>query len=816
MPQHDYVIDDQNGANFLADVNDALEALITQNSGTAEPPAPREYMTWPDTTNNLMKRRNAANTGWITAGTLDEFPVLTRSSNTILASRDRTKTIIYTGNHTQTLTAAATLGAGWWVNVVVNSGVTMTFDANSTELIDGTETVSIVGPADGYILCTGSAFKVLGAATVTKKINRVVDFEDLYAEGTTNFVTALGTLATLFNSLGGGAVYFRKRSYTTAFATGAQIAAAFTALDGFDIIGAPSVINSTQTDALNQSATIFDFSSNCKRCSVSGMKLIAEDMAASSFLSSAGQRLIHLQGQNADFATHNVAQEYGLALLQITGTAGATSRTVGVVASGYMHAKGCTYGINAQYNGDGLRVPLLTTEICYRSYFVYGVVDHDVNILSKGARHDDVIIAGLDGQGCQHMRVRNCQIDAPANAGAAQSMISIQYGPATLAPVKMHDIQIHNVGRIGASGGSCGYTYGFRLKKADSAGAADTTDRGHILSDVTVSGNYAAAAGVGTPNAAFVPFLVCDGGVGGTWGSGEFITNFRMVNWYVPFACGASYFTPNAAAVSGSALDDVALPAGDLQLSVAAPGVLCRGLDVLTRTEGTPAVIKYLNCKIAGTSVPDRIRITAQAATFDYDVATGLQSNVHNGNTASVLSARATSTSYAGEIVRVAAASSNMTPGAWYAYSYWNEPAAAYKFLVFNTGTVQNATGSYGAISDARDKHLVVNMPGQLERLLRARMVLYELIAQPGLVLPGVIAQELMDVFPELVERVAKLDKDGNETGDYRLYVNYSHFVPYLIKGMQELHAQLRPVLWLMKPIAWAVSAARSLRLILK
>jgi hypothetical protein len=71
MAQHDYVIANQSGAAFRADLNNALAAIVSQNSGAAEPSVTYAYMPWADTTNGLFKIRNAANSGWITLYQLD-------------------------------------------------------------------------------------------------------------------------------------------------------------------------------------------------------------------------------------------------------------------------------------------------------------------------------------------------------------------------------------------------------------------------------------------------------------------------------------------------------------------------------------------------------------------------------------------------------------------------------------------------------------------------------------------------------------------------------------------------------------------------
>ena len=66
MAQHDYDIANQSGANFRADLNNALDAIVSNNSGTNQPSTMFAYEWWVDTTNNLLKIRNSANNAWIT------------------------------------------------------------------------------------------------------------------------------------------------------------------------------------------------------------------------------------------------------------------------------------------------------------------------------------------------------------------------------------------------------------------------------------------------------------------------------------------------------------------------------------------------------------------------------------------------------------------------------------------------------------------------------------------------------------------------------------------------------------------------------
>ena len=66
----DYDVENSTGANVRGDLNNILDAILTMNSGAAEPAYRKAYTFWADTGNNLLKMRNSANDGWIDLRTL--------------------------------------------------------------------------------------------------------------------------------------------------------------------------------------------------------------------------------------------------------------------------------------------------------------------------------------------------------------------------------------------------------------------------------------------------------------------------------------------------------------------------------------------------------------------------------------------------------------------------------------------------------------------------------------------------------------------------------------------------------------------------
>jgi microcystin-dependent protein len=68
--QNALVVPDGTGAAVRAGFNNAIDSLNTVNSGPAAPSTTEAFMLWCDTTNNLLKQMNSANSAWITLGPL--------------------------------------------------------------------------------------------------------------------------------------------------------------------------------------------------------------------------------------------------------------------------------------------------------------------------------------------------------------------------------------------------------------------------------------------------------------------------------------------------------------------------------------------------------------------------------------------------------------------------------------------------------------------------------------------------------------------------------------------------------------------------
>jgi len=72
MSQHDLDIANQTASAVRSDINNALQALGSTNSGASAPATTYANMLWYDTTANILKIRAEANDAWISIGYFDQ------------------------------------------------------------------------------------------------------------------------------------------------------------------------------------------------------------------------------------------------------------------------------------------------------------------------------------------------------------------------------------------------------------------------------------------------------------------------------------------------------------------------------------------------------------------------------------------------------------------------------------------------------------------------------------------------------------------------------------------------------------------------
>lgn len=122
MSQHDMNVANADGATVRSDINSALAALVGLSSGATAPTTTFAYMLWADTGTGLLKIRNAANSAWITVGTLAS----TNLGLLALSGAQMTGAIEFAGFADVASAATTDLGAVTSNNVRITGAVAIT------------------------------------------------------------------------------------------------------------------------------------------------------------------------------------------------------------------------------------------------------------------------------------------------------------------------------------------------------------------------------------------------------------------------------------------------------------------------------------------------------------------------------------------------------------------------------------------------------------------------------------------------------------------------------------------------------------------
>ena len=110
MSQHDFTIANQTASSARSDINNALQALATNNSGASAPSTTYASMWWYDTGANILKQRNEGDTAWVSVAyinqstnkfeILDDTKVVTTSGTQVGILGDQPNSTWQTGTGT--------------------------------------------------------------------------------------------------------------------------------------------------------------------------------------------------------------------------------------------------------------------------------------------------------------------------------------------------------------------------------------------------------------------------------------------------------------------------------------------------------------------------------------------------------------------------------------------------------------------------------------------------------------------------------------------------------------------------------------------
>ena len=157
-----------------------------------------------------------------------------------------------------------------------------------------------------------------------------------------------------------------------------------------------------------------------------------------------------------------------------------------------------------------------------------------------------------------------------------------------------------------------------------------------------------------------------------------------------------------------------------------------------------------------------------------------------------VLFAHATSASATSDGIIQSRASTNTTNNTFYFLSCYNDASTSYKFRIADSGNATNTNGSYGTISDAKMKTDIVDAGSQWDDIKAVRFRKFKMKDDPsGLMQLGVVAQELEQTSPGLVDQHTDRDAEGNDLGTTTKSVKTSILLMKAAKALQEAMARI-------------------------
>ena len=116
MATHDYVIANQGFPSFRSDLNDVLQAIVSNNSNATEPSTTYAYQMWYETDTNNWYMRNADNDAWITLATFnqvtDTVNFIDSSSTVVGIATTATNTVLTLANGSVAINPAGFVSVG--------------------------------------------------------------------------------------------------------------------------------------------------------------------------------------------------------------------------------------------------------------------------------------------------------------------------------------------------------------------------------------------------------------------------------------------------------------------------------------------------------------------------------------------------------------------------------------------------------------------------------------------------------------------------------------------------------------------------------
>ena len=313
MATHDYVLDNATGANFRSDLNNALAAIVSNNSSSSEPSTKYAYQWWADTNDGVLKIRNSSNDGWVTLLQLDGTLTLEDGTNSApaLGFRDDLNTGIFSSAaDTLDITCGGTTRGSF-----SSSGLTVTGNVTATTFVGNVDAVD--GDFDGTleadaITVAGVALAtVIAGTTVTTATNAnhisVADNESTNENNLIPFIEDASATGNVGLESDGDFTYNPSTGTVTAtlfagtLSTAAQTnITSLGTLTGLTVTGDATFNGDNASVIFDKSEDRFEFADNTKAVFGGGADLQIYHDGSSSIISDSGTGPLDIQTNNSN------------------------------------------------------------------------------------------------------------------------------------------------------------------------------------------------------------------------------------------------------------------------------------------------------------------------------------------------------------------------------------------------------------------------------------------------------------------------------------------------------------------------------------
>jgi len=313
MATHDYVLDNATGANFRSDLNNALAAIVSNNSSSSEPSTKYAYQWWADTNDGVLKIRNSSNDGWVTLLQLDGTLTLEDGSASApaLGFRDDLNTGIFSSaaDTVDVTCGGTTRGSFSSSGLTVTGNVTATTFVGNVDAVDGDFDGTL--EADAITVAGVALATVIAGTTVTTATNAnhisVADNESTNENNLIPFIEDASATGNVGLESDGDFTYNPSTGTVTAtlfagtLSTAAQTnITSLGTLTGLTVTGDATFNGDNASVIFDKSEDRFEFADNTKAVFGGGADLQIYHDGSSSIISDSGTGPLDIQTNNSN------------------------------------------------------------------------------------------------------------------------------------------------------------------------------------------------------------------------------------------------------------------------------------------------------------------------------------------------------------------------------------------------------------------------------------------------------------------------------------------------------------------------------------